>query len=210
MLLIGQFDSPYVRRVAIALHHYDRPFEHQPWSVWSESEEIAKKNPLRRVPVLVFDDGETLIDSAAILDAIDERAPEDRRLIAKSGQPRRAVLRVCAFAMGLADKAVSLLYEHILREPQHRSTVWAARCALQIGETLDLLDAERSAGPASFWYGDTLSHADVAVTCAVRFVNEAHPDLLREHERPALRAYAERCEGLPLFQKAMQPLHVTI
>jgi glutathione S-transferase len=210
MILIGQFDSPFVRRVALALHHYGISFEHRPWSVWSESEDIAKKNPLRRVPVLVLDDGEALIDSAAILDAIDEQAPEERRLIAKSGHPRRATLRVCALATGLTDKALSLFYEHVLREPAHRSTVWAARCALQIGETLDLLNAERAAAVGPFWFGHALSHADVAVTCAVRFVGETHPGLLHERERPALQAHAERCEGTPLFQKAVQPLHVAI
>ncbi|HQX46286.1 MAG TPA: glutathione S-transferase N-terminal domain-containing protein [Steroidobacteraceae bacterium] len=33
MKLIGMFDSPFVRRVAIALRHYGMPFEHLDWSV---------------------------------------------------------------------------------------------------------------------------------------------------------------------------------
>ena len=32
MILIGQYDSPFVRRVGIALSLYDIPFEHRPWS----------------------------------------------------------------------------------------------------------------------------------------------------------------------------------
>lgn len=69
MILVGQYDSPFVRRVAIALAHYGLAYEHRPWSVWAQADEIAKLNPLRRVPMLVMDSGEVLVESAAILDA---------------------------------------------------------------------------------------------------------------------------------------------
>jgi glutathione S-transferase len=69
MILIGQYDSPFVRRVAIAMTLQGVAFEHRPWSVWADAEAIAPFNPLRRVPTLVLDDGEALIESSAILDA---------------------------------------------------------------------------------------------------------------------------------------------
>ena len=62
MFLIGQYDSPFVRRVAIALRLYDLPFEHRPWSTFGDADKIAPYNPLRRVPTLVLDSGEALID----------------------------------------------------------------------------------------------------------------------------------------------------
>jgi glutathione S-transferase len=209
MLLIGQFDSPFVRRVAIALHHYELAFEHRPWSVWAQAKEIARYNPLRRVPVLVLDDGEALVESSAILDAIDDMAPDEKRLVARSGPPRRAVLRVCALATGLGDKAVSLLYEKVLRKDDFRSKVWVDRCAVQLDETLDLLERERAAAPGPFWFG-ALTHADVAVACALRFVREAHPGVLEARSRPALEAHCARCEATPLFQLAVQALHVAV
>ena len=52
MILIGQYDSPFVRRVGIALTLYGLPFEHRPWSVFGESENIRGYNPLVRVPTL--------------------------------------------------------------------------------------------------------------------------------------------------------------
>jgi glutathione S-transferase len=209
MLLIGQFDSPFVRRVALALHHYGMAYEHRPWSVWGQAAEIAHYNPLLRVPVLVLDDGERIVESAAILDALDDGVPEERLLLPRTGAVRRAGLRICALSTGLADKAVSLLYERVLRQPEHRSDVWMDRCTAQIQATLDLLEMEREAATAPFWFG-TLSHADIAIACAVRFVGEAHPDLGSTRARPALRAHCERCEAMPLFRSAVQALHVAI
>jgi len=209
MLLIGQFDSPFVRRVAIALHHYGFSYEHRPWSVWAQADEVAKYNPLRRVPILVLDDQEVLIESGAILDALDEMSADDRRLLPRAGPVRRAALRVSALATGLADKAVSLLYERVLRGDVLRSAVWTDRCQAQITATLELLEKQRAAAGGPFWFG-TLSHADIAVACALRFAREAHPALWREAAYPSLNAHAERCEAMPLFKSAVQALHVAV
>ncbi|KYF60081.1 glutathione S-transferase [Sorangium cellulosum] len=211
MILIGQYDSPFVRRVAVALQHYGLAYEHRPWSVWADAESIAKYNPLRRVPVLVTDSGESLVESAAILDALDDLVGPDRVLLPRSGEARRAGLRVCALATGLADKAVSLLYEHVLRQSDRRSQVWVDRCAAQLGETLDVLERERerAARGGDFWFG-AFSHADIAVGCALRFIGEAHPSVTDAARRPALAAHAARCEALPAFAAVVQPLHVAV
>jgi glutathione S-transferase len=82
MILIGQYDSPFVRRVAIALRLYGLPFEHRPWSTFGDADKIAPFNPLRRVPTLVLDDGEALIESMAILDYLDELVGPDKAMIA--------------------------------------------------------------------------------------------------------------------------------
>jgi glutathione S-transferase len=79
MILIGQYDSPFVRRVAIALDLYGHVFEPRPWSTFGDGDKIAPYNPLRRVPTLVLDDGEALIESTAILDTLDELADRKRR-----------------------------------------------------------------------------------------------------------------------------------
>src|SRR6204780_1736356 len=98
MIRIGQNDSPFVRRVAIALRLYGLPFEHRPWSTFGEGDKIAPYNPLRRVPTLVLDDGEALIDSTAILDYLDELVGPEKAMIAPDGAERRRHLRICALA----------------------------------------------------------------------------------------------------------------
>jgi len=208
MILIGQYDSPFVRRVAVALRLYGFDYEHRPWSVFGDAERIAEVSPLRRVPILVTDDGEALSDSGAILDWLDDLAGPDRALIARSGLERRQALKVQALATGLADKAVSLVYERAIHE---RSTaVWQERCHAQIAGVLDALEAGRASRDGDWWFGGAIGHADIAVGCAMRFVSEAHPDLLDPTRWPALAEHAARCEALPVFQAVSKPFFVTL
>jgi len=203
MILIGQFDSPFVRRVAIALHLYGIDYEHRPWSTFGDAERIAPFNPLRRVPTLVLDNGESLIESGAILDYLDERVGPARALLAEAGEQRRHALKVCALATGLADKAVSLVYERVLHPAT--SQQWIDRCRTQIGDVLVALEASRARSAGPFWFGDAIGHADVAAACALRFTREAHPGLFDERRWPALASHAAVCEALEPFRAVCQP-----
>ncbi len=205
MILIGQYDSPFVRRVAIALHLYGIAYQHRPWSTFGDADRIAAFNPLRRVPTLVLDDGEVLIDSAAILDHLDEVADPSKTLIARSGPARRHALKVCALSTGLADKAVSLVYERLLH-PQ-TSQQWIDRCVAQISGVLGALQADRADRSTAYWFGSAIGHADIAVACALRFATEAHPALFDLSQWPALAAHAARCEALAPF-KAVEQLFI--
>jgi glutathione S-transferase len=206
VLLIGQYDSPFVRRTAIALSLYGFDYEHRPWSVWGNEAELARVSPLRRVPVLVLDDGEALVDSISILDYLDERVGPERALYPASGAARRAALRVTALATGFADKAVSLFYEGLLHE--RPAAKWADRCRRQILETLAVLESDRASRPSPYWFGSELTHSDIAVACALRFTVEAHPGTFELEPFAALREHAARCENLDAFRKIQQPFHV--
>ena len=203
MILIGQYDSPFVRRVAIALRLYGFGYEHRPWSTFGDAEKLAAFNPLRRVPTLVLDDGEVLIESGAILDYLDELAGPSRAMIPAHGDGRRRALKVCALATGLGDKAVSLIYERLLH-PQ-TSEPWIARCRAQIDGVLDALEVSRAAAASAFWFGDAIGHADIAVACALRFTREAHPGLFDETRWPGLAAHAAGCEAMAVFGEIAQP-----
>jgi glutathione S-transferase len=204
MILIGQYDSPFVRRVAIALDLYGLSYEHRPWSTFGDADRLALFNPLRRVPALVLDDDETLIDSVAILDWLDETVGPAGALIPSRGPERRAALKVCALATGLADKAVSLLYERILH--QETSQVWIDRCRSQIADVLDALNTSKAARATSWWFGDRMGHADIAVACAIRFTREAHPGVFDPTRWPDLERHAAACEAQDSFRRILQPL----
>lgn len=202
MILIGQYDSPFVRRVGIALTLYDMPFEHRPWSSFGDAEKLRAYNPLTRVPTLVLDDGDVLVESHAMLDYLDGLVPADRAMFPRVEPARRKALRIAGLATGLGDKAVSLFYERRLHKEV--SDVWVARCRAQMAATMAVLDADRHARSAPWWFGARIGHADIAVAAVLRFIAEAHPGLMPVADYPALAAHAARCEALPAFQAIRQ------
>ncbi len=208
MILIGQYDSPFVRRVGVALTLYGMAFEHRPWSVWADAEALGRLNPLRRVPTLVLDGGETLIESGAILDALDEMAGPGRAMLPGSGPARLRALKICALGSGLADKGVSLFYEGVLHAAP--SKVWIERCEAQIANVLEALEADRAASRSDWWLGEAIGHADIMAACALGFVREAHPRLFDPARWPKLAAHSARCEALPAFQAIRQPISVAL
>ena len=142
MILIGQYDSSFVRRVGIALKFYGLPFEHRPWSVFSDKEKIRPLNPLIRVPVLVLDDQDVLVDSHLILSHLESLVPAERSLYPAEQPNRHRALKVAGLATGLADKGVSLFYEQQLHKQV--SPLWVERCRAQIAGALSMLEEDRA------------------------------------------------------------------
>ena len=91
MELIGMLDSPYVRRVAMAMLTAGVPFAHRPISLFRHIDEFSELNPLLKAPTLVADDGTVLIDSGVILDYLGCALARDRRAVAE-----RAARCACA------------------------------------------------------------------------------------------------------------------
>lgn len=203
MILIGQYDSPFVRRVGIALTLYNLPFEQWPWSTFADADKIRPYNPLTRVPTLILDDGSVLIESHIILDYLDSLVPAERVLFPRAEPARREALKIAALATGLADKAVSLFYEKRLHSQV--SDVWVGRCRQQMASVFPILETDRARRASSYWFGERIGHADIAVAVALRFVSEVQPDLVSLIDYPALESHAVRLEALPAFQKILQP-----
>jgi glutathione S-transferase len=202
MILIGQYDSPFVRRVGIALTLYGIAFEHRPWSVFNDAAKVQALNPLMRVPTLVLDDGFVLTDSHMMLDYLDSTVPEDVAMFPRSEPARHIALKRATLGTGLAEKAVSLFYERRLHDTV--SPVWEARCRSQIAAVLTALEAERSACPGP-WFGSALGHDDIAVACAIRFVTEALPGVADLSGCPGLRSLCNRLEATAAFLSVYQP-----
>jgi glutathione S-transferase len=203
MIVIGQYDSPFVRRVGIALTLYGIAFEHRPWSTFGDADKIRAYNPLTRVPTLVLDDGEVLIDSTVILDYVDSLVPVERRMFPVTEPARRRALKVTTLGVHTAEKAVSLFYEKALHKGT-ASDVWTNRCRAQISGALAALEADRAARRTDYWFGDRIGHADIAVAAALRLIADAHPGVVSMTDFPALTAHAQHCEALPAFQAIQQ------
>ena len=105
MILVGQYDSPYTRRVAVSLGLLGFRFEHDTRSVFGDFDSMRTTNPLGRIPSLILPDGTTLIDSAAILDWLDQTVGPERALLPSGGLARRQALQRIALATGTIDKS---------------------------------------------------------------------------------------------------------
>ena len=203
MILIGMFDSPYVRRVAIAMTLLGLEFEHRNWSVGKDFDRIREYSPIGRVPALVLDSGEVLAESAMILDYLDSLAGPQRALLPVEGSARRQALRVIGLATGAADKAIMIVIERVFRPEEKRHAPWTDRCLVQAEGALAELDKQCAAREGQWLVGDAMTLADITVTCNATYVREAVPLDLSTY--PALLAHVARCEALPIFARFHVP-----
>jgi glutathione S-transferase len=194
MILVGQYDSPFVRRVAVSLRVLGFAYEHDTRSVFGDFDAMRKVNPLGRIPSLVLDGGEVLIDSAAILDWLDRTVGPRRALVPATGVPRRRALRLIALATGAIDKIGAATYERIVRPSAFRWPEWVERCRTQGEGAIAALAAEPWPAEKKF------DQAQITTACMVRFVRMADPEVLAPGRHPSLDALSERCEALPAFQ----------
>ena len=185
MLLVGVNRSPYTRRVAITLRVYGMPFEQRALSGFADRAEVRTRNPLGRIPALVLDNGETLIDSGAIIDHLDETRGRDRALTPHAGADRRAVLKVAAMMMGACDKALQAAYSRNHMPPEKQHLPWFDDCIAQAASALAAVDAMANLNEPCLLLG-RLTQADITAFVAERLARGLGIDT--DTQMPKLRA----------------------
>jgi len=201
MKLIGRNLSPYTRRVAVAMNLLGVKHERQYLSPWQEQQanNIRALNPLARVPILILDDGEMLIESGAILDYVMEEVGPAKALIPPSGKERRDCLRITAMATGVMDKGVNAFYERTKRPAEKVHQPWHDHLASQVTGGLKALETL----PMKPWFlGEKMTIADVTAAVAVSFLGKTNPALLPAGAYPKLEALAAKCEATPAFKSS--------
>src|SRR5262245_57470858 len=193
--LVGQYDSPFVRRVAVSLTVLALPFERQPLSVFADAEALRWRNPLGRVPALLIEDGECLIDSAAILDHLDQRVGPERALLPPAGAARREALQTVVLATGICDKTVASVYER-RREASKLDLGWIKRYRDQIEGALGELD--RRSAPR-IWPPQRLLQPVISVAAMLGFIRLYLPEAAPVGHFAALDGLAAWAEGQPAF-----------
>ena len=197
MLLIGVNRSPYTRRVAITLKHYGVPFEQRDISGFGNRTEVRLANPLGRIPALVLDDDEALIDSAAIIDHLDQTYGGAEPLTPASGPQRRVVLKLAALMMGACDKGLHAAYERNHHPPEKVHQPWIDDCMAQMRGALMAVDA--IVDPAEpYLLLSRLTQADVTAFVAERLARGLKIDTTSE--MPRLHALAMRLLERPAFR----------
>jgi glutathione S-transferase len=190
VILIGQYDSPFTRRAGITMRLYELEFEHNTWSVFGNADELARVNPLIRVPTLVLDTGEALIETAAIIDYLDSLVPPEKRLLPQSQPERYRRQNIVSLASGVSDMAVRLFYEQRLHDTP--SQTYVARLTRQIEQTLAILEGRSVEAGA-------LTQADIAITCMFRHLSESHPGIAAKGRYPSLEKHWAHYEAQQVF-----------
>ena len=149
-----------------------------------------------------MDDGTVLVESAAILDAMDTQVGATRALLPTAGASRREALRLVSLAIGAGEKAPGAGCRADGATTQEKFQPWVARCREQMHGALGLLEvACRERGFAAWLVDDRLTQADVASASIGTFLKESLDMFAGDARYPALRAHVARCEALPEFQR---------
>ncbi|HXP96384.1 MAG TPA: glutathione S-transferase family protein [Telmatospirillum sp.] len=196
MILIGRNTSPFVRRVAISLRLLGFSYEQKALSTLNDRDAVRAYNPLGRVPALVLDDGETLIDSTPILDYLDQVAGPEHALVPAVGAPRRRVLKLVALGLGVAEKTLACYIERNLRPSDKQHQVLLDHFA---GQALAGLAALEAVADGGWLYGERVSQADVTLVAAMEFLRSSWPDLVPVGRFPKLEGLRDRASALPAF-----------
>ncbi|MBU6369832.1 MAG: glutathione S-transferase N-terminal domain-containing protein [Burkholderiales bacterium] len=191
MKLIGAVTSPYVRKVRIVMAEKKLEYEFVQEDVWAASTSIVASNPLGKVPCLLMETGEALYDSRVIVEYLDTLSPVGK-LIPPSGRERTEVKVWEALADGLLDAAIAARLEAhwVGRSEAERSQAWIDR---QLGKVHDAL-AAMSQGLAdnSMCAGIHLSLADIAVGCALGYLDFRFPNIAWRRDYPNLDKLQEK------------------
>src|SRR6202142_1921378 len=120
--------SPFARKVRIAaieLGLIDK-IEFVPTSVApaQANDEYTKINPLKKLPVLIADNGDVILDSFVIVEYLDELAGGGK-LIPASGAPRWKVKSDHSLLQGMLDSMLLCRYERMVRPEGLQWQDWA-------------------------------------------------------------------------------------
>ncbi len=191
MKLIGAVTSPYVRKVRVVLAEKKLDYEFVTEDVWSADTRIAESNPLGKVPCLIMDGQEAMFDSRVIVEYLDTLSPVGK-LIAPSGRPRAEVKTWEALADGLLDAAILARLEATWpgRTDSQRSPAWIDRQMGKIDEALAAMS--RGLGDKAFCSGIYLSLSDIAVGCALGYLDFRFPQLDWRNRHPNLHKLMDK------------------
>lgn len=199
MILIGRYLSPFVRRVATTLNFYDMPFEHQPLEHTGEDVPALRKyNPIGRVPALILDDGQVLIESGAILDYLDREVGPERALIPATGNARNEALSLLGITTGAIDKAIATAYEIRFRPEEKRHAPWVERCEEQVRGGFNYLEKQLE---GDWFLGNKMSQVDITVAIGWQFMGIGTKALQTSINAPRIDSLLSRMMAMPQFSK---------
>ena len=203
MKLIGSLTSPYVRKVRIVMAEKKLDYQFELEDVWA-NDAILKSNPLGKVPCLVMEGGEAVFDSRVIVEYLDTRSPVSR-LIPEASRERIEVRTWESLADGVLDAAILARLEQTWagRAEGQRSQAWIDRQLVKIGASLGAVSTGLADKP--WCSGIHMSLADIAVGCALAYLDFRFPDIGWRREHTNLARLADKLNARQSFIDTQPP-----
>lgn len=202
MKLFGSLTSPFVRKVRVVMAEKKLEYELILDDVWSTSTQVPQYNPLGKVPCLVMDDGGSLFDSRVIVEYLDTLSPVGR-LLPQTSRDRTATKCWEAIADGLSDAVVAIHIEKNMRRPEHYSQDWVDRQHDKLQGALLFMDEGLS--DDGFCMGVNFSLADIAVGCALGYLDLRYAQLDWRSAHGKLAKLYDRLQERPSFAATLPP-----
>jgi len=196
MKLIGNYTSPFVRKVRIVAAEKRMEYDWELQMPWAEDTQIADYNPLGKIPVLVLDDGSLLFDSRVICEFLDNVSPI-AKLLPQGNRPRMEVKLWEALADGVMDAAILARLEQRRKKKTEQNQAWIERQMAKVERGLDAMEADFAKAAGPWCCGHNFTLADVAVAACTGFIDFRYPELEWRKERPHLARLAERLNERP-------------
>jgi glutathione S-transferase len=198
MKLLGTFNSPYVRKVRLVLLEKNIPHEYLVDAPREPGSQVARANPLGRIPALILDDETCVFDSPVIAEYADSLNDTPVLIPRTDALARMRVKRWEALADGIMDSAVVVRTERIRpEEKQEADNIVRHNDAI----TRALSFTSGLLGQREWCEGTSITLADLALASALIYLDlrqaerdwrGAHPNLAawfaRISERPSVRA----------------------
>ena len=200
MKLLGTQTSPYVRKVRLVLLEKNIPHAYLVDPPREPGSQVARANPLGRIPALILDDETCVFDSPVIAEYVDTLNDAPILIPRADALARMRVKRWEALADGIMDSAVAVRTESN-RPPdkQDESIITLHNNAI----TRALAHASGLLGQREWCEGTAITLADLALASALIYLDlrQAGRDWRGVH--PNLAAWFVRISGRPSVRASL-------
>lgn len=200
MKLLGTNASPYVRKVRLVLLEKNIPHVYLVDPPREPGSQVARINPLGRIPALILDDETCVFDSPVIAEYLDTLNDMPVLVPRNNALARMRVKRWEALADGIMDSAVVMRTERI-RSAEKQDADTITRHNETITRTLEYVAGQL--GQAELCEGTSISLGDLALVSALVYLDLRQTERDWRGRHPNLAAWFMKVSGRASVQTSL-------
>lgn len=197
MILRSSSASPFVRKIRIAAHvvGLGDTLVLETADTNNPDDPLRSQNPLGKLPTLVLENGETLYDSAVIIEYLD--FVSQKNILLPQGDERFKILRLQALGDGIADAAIARVYEKRFRPEEKWHEPWLLYQREKIARALASLEGDLPGKPIEPNAGQ------IAIACALGYLDLRFNGAWRADHKKLVDWLQEFEQNVPAFGQTM-------